>query len=77
MGERAAAGFHQKRIDMPMITAIEFDDFVAAGEPAREPDTGHGCFGSAVHHPHFLDRRHPVADQFRHFDFKRIWYSET
>src|ERR1700738_4056475 len=60
-----------------MIATIELNDLVAFGEPAREPDARRGRFRSAVHHPHFLDRRHPIADEFRHLHFERIWSSKT
>ena len=77
VGERAAAGFHQQRIDVAVIAAFELDDLVAAGESARQPEAGHRRFGPAVDHPHFLDRRHPAADQLRHFHFERIGDSEA
>ena len=75
--ERAAARFHQQRINVAMITAIELDDLVAFGESARQPEAGHRRLCAAVHHPHFFDRRHPCADQFRHFHFERIGNAET
>src|SRR4029450_1683548 len=62
---------------MAMITAVEFDDLVAPRERAREADARHRCFGAAVHHAHFLDRWNPMADQFRHLHFQRIWNSEA
>src|SRR5262245_2968295 len=62
---------------MAMITAVELDDLIASGEGAREADTRHRRLGAAVDHPHFLDRRNPIADQFRHLHFKRIRNSKT
>ena len=44
---------------------------------ARQTEARHCRFRPAVHHPHFLDRRHPTADQFRHFHFERIRNSEA
>ena len=35
--KRTAAGLHQKRIGMAMITPVKLDDFVAPGESARQP----------------------------------------
>ena len=75
--ERAAAGFHQEGVCVPMIAAVELDDLIASGERAREPDARHRRFRAAVHHPHFLDRGHPIADQFRHLQFQRIRNSKT
>src|SRR5438552_11306986 len=77
MSERAAARFDQQRIDMSVVTTVELDDFVAAGETAGQSKARHGSFGAAAHHPHFLDGRHPVADQLRHFHFQRIRNSKT
>src|ERR1043166_2752943 len=77
MGKRAAAGFHQERIDMAVVATVELDDLLATGEPARKPDAGHRCFRPAVYHPHFLDRRHPGADQFRELDFEWVRNSEA
>src|SRR5437667_9880401 len=62
---------------MSVITAIELNDFVMAGESARQPNTRHGRFRAAIDHAHFFDRRHPLADQFRHFHFERIWYAKS
>src|SRR5438477_1283347 len=62
---------------MAMIAAVEFDNFVATSKSARKSNARHGRFGAAVDHSHFLNRRHPLADQFRQFDFERIWHSET
>ena len=62
VGERATSRSHQKRIYVAVITTIELDDFVASRECAREANARHGRFRTTVHHPHFLDRRHPVAD---------------
>ena len=72
MRERAAAGIDEQRIDMPVVTALEFDDLVAFRETAGKPNARHGCFRAAVYHPHFFDRRDPAADQFRHLHFERV-----
>ena len=66
MSERAAACFDEEPIDVAVITAIELDDLIASGERARQANARHRCFRAAVNHPHFLDRRNPIADQFRH-----------
>ena len=62
---------------MAVVAAVELDDLVASGEPARQPDAGHGCFRAAVHHPHLFDRRHRVANQCRQLDFELIGNAET
>ena len=77
MRERAAAGFYQQGIDMSVVAPVELDDLVASRERAREPNARRSRFRAAIHHPHFLDRRHPLADQFRHFHFERIRNSKA
>ena len=62
MSQRAATRFHEERIDVSVITPIELDDLISAGERAREANARHRCFRAAVYHPHFFDGRHPVAD---------------
>src|SRR5438132_6443683 len=62
---------------MSVVTTVELDDRVTPRERACETNAGHGRFRAAVHHPHFLDRRHPVADQLRHFHLERIWNSKA
>src|SRR5262249_7690284 len=54
MRQRTATGFHQERVCMPMITAIELDNLIASRECAREPDARHRRFRAAVHHSHFV-----------------------
>ena len=57
---------------MPVIAALEFDDLRPAGEPPGESYAAHGGLGAAVHHAHFLYRRHHAADCLGHFDLQRI-----
>src|SRR3954465_259016 len=77
MSKRPAAGFHQKRIRMAVVTTVELDDFVAAGEPARQPKSGHGRFSSAVNHADFLNRWHPLADQLCKLYLQRVRNSKA
>jgi hypothetical protein len=62
----------EERIDVPVITAFELDDFVAPRKAAGKADARHCRLGPAVHHPHLFDRRHPAADEFRHLHLERI-----
>src|SRR5262249_61274047 len=62
---------------MTMITPVELDNSIAAGDRAREADAGHGRFCAAVYHPHFLNRWRPIADQFRHLHLQGIGNSKT
>ncbi len=57
---------------MTVITAGEFDDFIASGEAPGEADSGHGRFGTAVAHAYFFDRGHDLHKEFSHFHFKGI-----
>ena len=75
--ERARTGLDQKRVDVAVIATLEFDDLVPAGESSGETDRGHRGLGAAIHHPHFLDRRHPLTDFAREFDFQRIRNAEA
>src|SRR3977135_4454137 len=77
VSERSASGLDEQRIDVPVIAALELDDFVAAGESARESQAGHRRFGPAVDHSHFLDRRNPAANQLGHLDFQRVGNAEA
>ena len=45
---RRAAGRDQQAIDVAMIIAGEFDDQLAAGESASEPQGAHRGFGAGV-----------------------------
>jgi len=47
---------------MAVITALEFDDQVAAGETARHADGGHGGFSAGIDQPHHFDGGHGAAD---------------
>ena len=62
---------------MAVIAAVELDDLVALRESAREPDRAHARFRAGTCHANFLNARNQFTDQFRHFDFKRIWNSEA
>src|SRR5947207_2807611 len=62
---------------MTVITAIEFDNFIASGESARQSNARHRRFGPTVDHSDLLNRRHPLTDQFGQFHFERIRNSET
>ena len=54
MGEGSGAGCYEEVVDVAVVTTIELDDFVAAGESACETDGGHGGFGARVGHADFL-----------------------
>ena len=55
MREGATSRFHEQRIDVPMITAIELDDLVAPGETAGQTNARHGRFRATIDHAHFFD----------------------
>src|SRR5438067_7291808 len=62
---------------MAVITTGELDDLIAFGESSHEPEAGHRRLRPAIHHPDFFDCRHPCADEFGHFHFKRIGNTEA
>lgn len=76
-GQRAAACLDQKRINMAVVTALEFENAVASGEAASKTQAAHGRFGAAVDHSHFFKRRDESAESLRHFDFEWVWSSEA
>ena len=49
---------------MAVVAAGELDDHVPAGEPAGQADGAHRRLGAGADHPHHLDRRYGVNDQF-------------
>ena len=50
-----------------MITALEFNGQIAAGESARDAQGAHGGFGAGVNQTHHLHGRNDVRDQLREF----------
>src|ERR1700756_553411 len=72
MSQSTATGFNQKRIDMAVITSLEFNDQISASVPASQPDAGHGCLGATINDAHFLHRWYPVTNELRHLDFEWI-----
>src|SRR5215469_6493549 len=72
MRQSSAAGFYQKRIDMAVITSLKFNDQIAAGISASQPDARHGCFGATINQTHFLHRWYPATYELCHLDFEWI-----
>src|SRR2546428_4958798 len=58
---------------MPVIPAGELDELAPSGNGPREPDGGHGGFGSRIDKAEHLDRWHPVGNDRRqsHLAFGR------
>jgi len=77
VGERAAAGLDQQRVDMAVVASLKLDEFVATGEAARKADATHGRLGAAVDHANLLDARHPFANGPRHLELVRIGNAEA
>ena len=73
----ARSGFHQQRIDVPVIAAFELDGQVAAGESARHAQRAHGGFGAGIDQAHHFHRRHDLRDQLGQFDFAFGGRAET
>ena len=53
---------------MAMITAFEFDDFLAPGKSPRKPNSRHGRLGTRTGHANTIHARQNVTDIFRQFD---------
>src|ERR1700733_5944336 len=72
MSQSSTTSFDQERIDMAVITSLEFNDQISLGISASQPHTRHSCFRAAIYYSHLLHRWHPAADKFCHLDFERI-----
>jgi hypothetical protein len=72
-GERAGTGLHQQAVGVAVVAALELHDRVTPGEAARQADGTHGRFGAGTDQTHLFDRRHALAQHFRHqyFRFRR------
>jgi hypothetical protein len=55
---------------MPVITAFEFDDGIAAGKAASQADRAHRGFGTRTYEAHQFDRRHELDDAARQRGFQ-------
>jgi len=51
----AAASLDEERIDVAVVAAVEFNDFVAFGESARQANGAHARLGAAAGHAHLFD----------------------
>ncbi len=54
---------------MTVVTALEFDNLVAPGVAAGQPDGAHGGFGAGVDHPHQVHVGHDPAQCAGQFGF--------
>ena len=52
--EDSGACGDEEGVDVAVVAAFEFEDFVAAGVSAGEADGGHGCFGAGVDEANFF-----------------------
>ena len=75
--QTAAAGFHEERIDVAVVAAVELDDLGASRETAGKAQTRHRRLGAAVDHPNLFEGRHPLAEKVCHFYFERIGRSKA
>ncbi len=70
------AGFHQQRVGMTVVAALELDHEFAAGGGAGYPQRAHRSLRAAVDEPQPLDRRHSFTDQLREANLGRAGSSE-
>src|SRR5438093_3501692 len=52
-----------------MVPTGELDELAPPGSGPREPNGGHGRFGSRIDEPEHIDRRHPVGNKRRQSHF--------
>ena len=67
-GEGSGTRFDEEGIHVTVVTAREFDDFIAPRESPGEADCGKGGFGSAVAHTDFFKGGDHRDEAFCHFD---------
>ena len=60
-GGHAAAPGGQQRVAVAVVVAGELDDLRPPGDPAGQPQRGHGGLGAAVDQADLLAARHPLA----------------
>ena len=61
-GRNAGAGLDQQRVGVAVITTFKFDDKVAPGESARQPDGRHAGLGAGADKAHLLSRGEAATD---------------
>src|SRR3984957_20058003 len=71
----ARAGFDQKAVGMPVVTAFEFQQQVTLGEPARRAHRAHGGFGAGADKSDALDRGQRANDLLAELGFERRRHS--
>lgn len=59
-GRDPGPGGGEQRVDVPVVAPGELDHLGPLGEPAGEPDGGHGGLGATGNEPHLLQRLDPV-----------------
>ena len=67
-GQRTGPCFYQQRVRVSVVAALKFNDFVASGCPAGEPNCTHSRLGARACHSHLLERWHQRAKTFGEFD---------
>ena len=77
MSQSPAASVDEERIDMTVITALEFQYLVSSRERAREAHRAHGRLCAAGDKPHHLDVRHSLANQFAELHLELGRHSEA
>lgn len=61
-GRDPGPGGGEQRVHVPVVAAGELHDLRTAGEPARQPDRGHGRLGAGRHQPYLLHGLDPGHD---------------
>ena len=64
---------HEQGVGVPVVVPSEFDQLVTAGEAPRQPHRAHRGLRPRTHHPHLLDARHGIDDQFGQLALSLGW----
>ncbi len=72
-GGGPGSGLHQKAVRMPVVTAVELDHRLAAGEPAGQPHRAHGGFGARTDQTHHFHRRNKAVDRLGQPELAPRW----
>ncbi len=75
--QRARTSFHQKRVRVSVIAALELDYLRASRKATRQPDRGHRRLGARTDQANLLHRRQAARNPFRHLQFQLRWCSEA
>mmetsp|Transcript_9625 Transcript_9625/g.22391 ORF Transcript_9625/g.22391 Transcript_9625/m.22391 type:complete len:286 (+) Transcript_9625:1897-2754(+) len=67
-GGQARASFHEQRVGVAVVAALELDELGPAGGAAGQADGAHRRFGARADEAHLVDAGHQLQDLFGQLD---------